>query len=170
MRAGGDLKTTLLLLAVYPPGLSPPPLDGVGDAVTQLDLLMLSVASALAVVVGGVWRALGSRRRAWAVAACGVAGWAVTLAFAVAIEVERRGAARRPRLVVTAEAALRAGNGPNFPPRWPTALPPGVECVEWHRRGGWVQVWLNDGTTAGLVGWLPEACVAGDARATRIRP
>ena len=157
--------TALLLLADYPPGLSPPPLDGVRDAVTQLDLLMLSVAASLAVVAGGVWHKLGSRRRGAALAACGVVGWVVTLALAVAIEIERRDAVSRPALVVTVEATLRAGNGPNFPPRWPATLPPGFVCVEWHRRGGWFQVWVNDGTQGGLVGWLPEACV----RATRSR-
>ena len=164
------MKATLLLLAAYPPDLSPPPLDGVRDAVSPLDLLLVSVASALAVIAGGVWHILGSRRRGRAVAACGVAGWVVTLSLAVAIEVERREATARPRLVVTVEATLRAGNGPSFPPRWPTTLPPGVECVEWHRRGGWVQVWVNDGTPGGLVGWLPEACVLGTEPATRIRP
>ena len=89
---------------------------------------------------------------------------------AVAIEIERRDAEARPPVVVTIEATLRAGNGPNFPPRWPTRLPSGVEGVEWHRRGGWVQIWLNDGTPGGLVGWLPEACVTRIAGATRIRP
>ncbi len=155
------MNTEFLALADYPAGLSPPPLDGVRHAVSQLDLLLLSVAAALAFTAGGVWHKLGTRRRGAALAASGVAGWAVTLSLAVAIEVERRDAEARPPIVVTVEATLRAGNGPNYPPRWPTALPPGVECVEWHRRGGWVQVCLHDGTTGGLVGWLPEACVRG---------
>lgn len=153
------MKATLFLLAAYPPGLSPPPLDGVGDAVSPLDLLLLSASAALAVVAGGVWHKLGSRRRGVALALCGLAGWAVTSALAVAIEIERREGLARPPLVVVIEATLRAGNGPNFPPRLPVALPPGVGCVEWHRRGGWVQVRVNDGTPGGLVGWLPEACV-----------
>ena len=154
----------------YPPGLTAPPLTGVRHAVSQLDLVLLSVASGLLVTAGGVWPKRGTARRGGGVAALGLAGWAITLALAFAIEIERRGEAARPALVVTAEAALRGGNGPNFPPRWPVPLPPGVEAVERHRRGGWVQVSLHDGTAGGLVGWLPEDCVTAAARPTRIAP
>ena len=166
-----DLRDGLAALraeVAYPPGLSPPPLAGVRHAVSQLDLVLLSVASGLLVTAGGVLHKLGTVRRAWGMSVLGLAGWAVTLALAVAIEVERRGEVAKPALVVTAVATLRGGNGPNFPPRWPTPLPPGVEGVELHRRGGWVKVSLHDGTPGGLVGWLPEECVIAATGPTRI--
>ena len=154
----------------YPTGLAPPSLGGVRHAVSPLDLLALSVASALAATAGAVGRKLGRRRGGWAAVAVGLVGWAATLALAVIVEVERRDERSRPPVVVATPATLRGGNGPNFPPRWPTALPPGVEGVALHRRGGWVQVVLNDGSPGGLVGWLPEGAVIGVADATRMTP
>jgi len=153
-----------------PPGLAPPSLGGVRHAVSPLDLLALSVASALAATAGAVGRKLGRSRSGGAAVVAGLVGWAATLALAVIVEVERRDERSRPPVVVATPATLRGGNGPNFPPRWPTPLPPGVEGVALYRRGGWVQVVLNDGSPGGLVGWLPEGAVIGVADATRMTP
>lgn len=154
----------------YPPGLEPPPLHEFRHTVSALDLLWLSAASALAVFAGGVLPKLGFVRRGYALAVTGLVGWAVVVLLAVAIEVERRDAEAKPALVVVEETALRAGNGPNYPARSAGTLPPGVECVLLHRRGGWVQVALQDGTPDGLVGWLPEGCVIVATAGTRISP
>lgn len=167
MRRGlADARTAV----AYPPGLAPPPLDGFRHTVSPLDLLVLSAASGLAVLTGGVAHKLGSTRSGWCLGSVGGVGWGVVLLLAVAIEVERRDAETRPALVVAEEATLRAGNGPNFPARSAGTLPPGVECALLHRRGGWVQVALHDGTPDGLVGWLPEGCVIVATAATRISP
>ena len=165
MRRGlADARTTV----AYPPGLAPPPLDGFRHTVPPLDLLLLSAASGLAVLAGGVAHKLGSVRSGWCFGSIGVVGWGFVLMLAVAIEVERRDAETRPALVVAEEATLRAGNGPNYPARSADTLVPGVECVLRSRRGGWVQVELHDGTPGGLVGWLPEGCVIVATAATRI--
>ena len=167
MRRGlADARTAV----AYPAGLAPPPLDGYRHTVSPLDLIVLSAASGLAVLTGGVAHKLGSARRGWCIGSIGVVGWGFVLMLAVAIEVERRDAGTRPALVVAEEATLRAGNGPNFPARSAGALVPGVECVLRSRRGGWVQVSLHDGTPDGLVGWLPEGCVIVATAATRISP
>lgn len=154
----------------YPPGLTPPRLGGVRHAVAPLDLLVLSIASAVTVTVGAVAHKLGRRRRGAAAVALGVVGWSLTLGLSVETERERRFDEARPAVVVAEPAMLRGGNGPNFPSRWPVPLPPGVEGVTLHRRGGWVQLRLDDGTPDGLIGWLPEACVLSAVGPTRIRP
>ena len=154
----------------YPPGLAPPPFDGLRHTVSALDLVFLSVASGLAVFAGGVLPKLGFARRGYALVVTGLVGWAGVVLLAVAIEVERRDAEAKPALVVAEETTMRAGNGPNFPARLAGTLPPGVECVLLHRRGGWVQVGLHDGTPGGLVAWLPDGCVIVATAGTRISP
>ncbi len=154
----------------YPVGLAPAPLDGFRQTVSALDLLCLSAAAGLAVFAGGVHLNLGIARRGYALAVAGLVGWGGVALLAVAVEVERRADDAKPALVVAEQVTLRAGNGPNFPPRLAGPLPPGVECVLLHRRGGWVQVALYDGTPGGLVGWLPEGSVIVATAGTRISP
>jgi hypothetical protein len=63
--------------------------------------------------------------------------------------------AERPLVIVTADAALKTGNGDSWTNRLVARLPRGVEARELSRRGGWVQVEL----AGGIAGWLPEAVV-----------
>jgi hypothetical protein len=149
----------------YPPGIGPPPLDGVSDSVSPMALFLLSLVAGLLLVAGAVARSTGRPlfHLTLTSAACFV--WAVLFVVFWLRQDESP-----PTVIVSKPSVLRTGDGDAFPPRLDLPLPPGVECVRLHRRGGWVQVGLAGLAADGVVGWLPEASVIDTASALRMPP
>jgi hypothetical protein len=103
------------------------------------------------------WRM--TRRRRWFVAAGVMLAVAAVPAVGTGVEWWRaRRDAAEPIVVVARDVPLRAGNGPEYPPRLDAPLPRGCEVRQLFERGGWVQV----ETGGGAVGWVPRDVVVGD--------
>lgn len=94
-----------------------------------------------------------TRRRFWWVLS-GVSGPIALLGWVI-LQHEQHELDREPTWAVVAKdrVTLREGNGTSFAPQIDESLPMGIEVRVRHRRGGWVQVELTDGTP----GWLPES-------------
>ncbi len=149
----------------YPPGVRPPPLNGIRDRVSPTTLFLLSLSAGLLLVAGAVARATGRPLLHLTLTTMACLIWAVLLIVVWLRQVERASP-----VIVSKSAILCTGDGDAFPPRLDLPLPPGVECVMLHSRGGWVQVGLAGPTADGVVGWLPEASVIDTASALRMPP
>ncbi len=97
-----------------------------------------------------------TRRRRWLVAAGTLLAAAAVPAIGSLVEWqhERRDSAE-PIVVMARDVPLRAGNGPDYPPK--LEMPRGCEVRQLFDRGGWLQVETGGGT----VGWVPADAVVG---------
>ncbi len=136
----------------------PDPPNSLRHRVSPWDLLVAATAFSLLLTVGLAHRL--TARDGWSVpvAVVGLVGLLVVAAAAWAIDAEVRADRANPVVVVTADTALRTGDGTAFPARLDSPLPRGAEVRELARRGGWVQVELP----GGAAGWIPEAVILGE--------
>lgn len=142
-------------LGLPPIDQRPPWLPRVGFAAWSFALVLIGYS--LGWLALARWRM--TRERAWVGA--GVVflslSLAVFLLVGLATLYEQR-TQNETLVVIASETPLRLGDGENYPLRYATSLPAGVEAKLLYRRGDWLQIELSGGQS----GWVRRGAVLLD--------